>query len=290
MTTVRLLVRQHRWVVIAVAIAALGLAAAGVVAWSALSGHSTPAHCIEDRFLDPIPPECVGTEEYLRQNEELAGRVMAAMAVLPLLGGILLGAPLVASEIETRTATIAWSLGPSRRRWLAIRIAILGLGFAAVLIPSAIAADMLAAVRPPQYDMSTATLVDYGLRGPIVVFRGLAAFAIAVAAGLALGRTLPALLVAGVGVILLWNVVGSLQYEGWPAAGTFTPREDQFFVQTGDSVGAPVKGDAGAPQEVTGIPGEKLAFIAWREAALLTGLTIILLGGSVILVERRRPA
>jgi ABC-type transport system involved in multi-copper enzyme maturation permease subunit len=291
MTTLRLVLRQHRWTLGFAVLLALVLGAGALVAWAALAGISTPAHCIEDRFLTPIPPECVGTEEFLRTNEDIAGKVMAAMAVLPLLTGILVGVPLVGSEIETRTATIAWSLGPSRRRWLAVRLAILGVVLAGALVLPAFAADLLAAVRPPQYDMSTATLIDYGLRGPLVVMRGLASFGIGVVAGLVLGRVLPALLVAVVTAVLLWNGLGSLQSYGWPPEETFTPREGEFFVQTGNVIGGiePQGERPDEPMAVEGIPGEKLGFIATREAAILAGLTVVLLGGSLLAIERRRP-
>ena len=291
MTTLRLVLRQHRWTLGFGVLLALVLGVAALVSWAALAGISTPAHCIEDRFLEPIPAECVGTEDFLRTNEDIAGKVMAAMAVLPLLTGILVGVPLVGSEIETRTATIAWSLGPSRRRWLVVRLAILGVVLAVALVLPAFAADLLAAVRPPQYDMSTATFIDYGLRGPLVVLRGLAAFGIGVVAGLALGRVLPALLVAGVAVVLLWNGFGSLQSYGWPPEETFTPREDQYFIQTGNVVGG-IEPQGVRPDEavaIEGIPGEKLGFIATREAAVLAGLTVVLLGGSVLAIDRRRP-
>jgi len=294
MTTLGLVIRQHRWVVGFVTVVAIAITVGALVAWAALSGLSTPAHCIEDRFLDPIPAECVGTEEFLQQNEELAGKVMAAMAVLPLLAGLLLGTPLVASELESGTAMLAWSLVPSRRRWLATRLAILGLGLGALLVLPAFAADLLVAVRPPGYDMSTATLVDYGLRGPLVVARGLVAFAIGVAVGMALGRTLPALLVGGVAVLLLWNGLTMYAYSGWPPSEQFTPRPDQYYMQTGDTFVAigvtPEDGEAaGDHGAVIGIPGERLAFVATREIVLLGGLTIVLLSASLFAVERRRP-
>lgn len=323
MTTIRLVVRQHRWVVVVVVVAALIIAAGALVVWSALVGLSTPANCIEDRFLDPIPTECIGTEDFLRLNEDLAGKVMASMFVLPLLGGVLLGAPLVASELETRTATIAWSLGASRRRWLLVRLAILGIGFAVVLAIPAIAANLLVASRPHGYDMSTAVLVDYGLRGPLVVFRGLAAFSIGVAAGLVLGRVLPALLVASVAVLVIWLVAGDFMYSGWPEPELLVPEPDHYYRDFSDRdygwIDAsgeritwekmtslyPAGYDEADPnfdytafevwqrsnfrQVVLGIPGEKLAFIEWREAAGLAALSLIILGGSVAAIERRRP-
>lgn len=322
MTTIRLTLRQHRGVVLFTIAFAAALAIGATVAWAALSGLSTPAHCIEDRFLVPIPAECVGTEEFVTWNNELADKVMAAMAVLPLLTGVLLGAPLVASEIETRTATIAWSLGPSRRRWLAVRLAILATLLAVALVIPAVTAQALAGARPyySQFDPSTTVLVDYGLRGPLVVLRGLAAFAIGVVAGLTLGRILPALLVAGVAVVLLWNVTESVRYMGWPPAEPVVRQEDRYYIEyecctyvdasgrvlTAEEVYAMAPMDpfksvdnesafdawlaANFEERVMAIPGEKLAFIETRESAGLALLTVALLGGSIFAIERRRPA
>jgi hypothetical protein len=323
MTTIRLVLRQHRWPIGFVLIAAALITVAALVVWSALVGLSVPANCIEDRFLDPMPPECIGASEFLAANEDLAGKVMASMFVLPLVAGVLLGAPLVASELEMRTATIAWSLSPSRRRWLAVRLAILVVGLAVVLAVPATVAYFLVAARPPQYDMSTAVLVDYGLRGPLVVFRGLAAFSIGVVAGLLLGRLLPAILVAAVLIVGILLVGGNHQWSGWPEPEIIVPEPDRYYADLTredlgyvDSAGRRIsweemtalypggydESDPGFDYEafdrwqqdnfrrvILGIPGEKLAFIESREAAGLVVLTAVLLGGAVIGIERRRP-
>jgi hypothetical protein len=317
-TTIRLVLRQHRWSIGFTVAAAVAITTAALYAWSILAGLTAPAHCIEDRFLVPMPPECAGMEEALQTSEEVGGKVMASMAVLPLLAGILVGAPLVGSEIETRTATIAWSLGPSRRHWLVSRLAILVVGLAAVLAVPAVAADLLSGVRPPHYDPATTTTVDYGLRGPLVVLRGLAAFAIGTVVGLVVGRVLPALLVGGVAVILMWNVLGTWMYADWPPAEDVACRPDQYCLEYGPPVYAdaagtrhsyedlvaiapmdPTKGDDGTEfdrwlrdnyTEVNlAIPGERLGFLAVREGAALGLLTVVVLGGSVVAVEWRRP-
>jgi hypothetical protein len=324
MTTGRLVLRQHRWPIGFVVIACLAIAAAAVFVWLALAGLSVPARCIEDRFLVPMPPECVGTEDFLLFNEDVGGKVMAAMAFLPLVAGVLVGAPLVASELETRTATIAWSLGGSRRRWLLVRLAIVGVGLAALLALPAIAANALVAERPDQYDMATATMVDYGLRGPLVVVRGLASFSIGVLAGLLFGRLLPAVLVAAATILVIGLVGMPLTYEGWPEPETFVPRADQWYWETGggyesgfvDASGAHVSWEeltaqypggydetdpsfdwvafeawqnANFQRVVLGIPGERLAFVEWREMAALGGLSVVLLGVSLLAIEWRRP-
>jgi hypothetical protein len=319
MTTIRLVVRQHRWTIFFTLGAAVALTTAALYAWSILAGVTAPAHCIEDRFLVPMPPECVGMEEALLTSEEIGGKVMASMAVLPLLAGILVGVPLVGSEIETRTATIAWSLGPSRRRWLVTRVAILVVGLAVVLALPAFAADLLSGVRPPEYDPATTTTIDYGLRGPLVVLRGLAAFAIGTLVGLVMGRVLPALLVGGVAVILMWNLLGTWMYSGWPPAEEVVCRPDQYCIDYGERVFVddagvrhtfdevvalapmdPAKVDDGSEFAEwlennfealsVAIPGEKLGFLVVREGAALALLTVGLLGASIVAIERRRPA
>ena len=50
----------------------------------------------------------------------------ALTLVLPVVAGVILGAPLVAAEIERRTAALAWSIAPSRMRWFAERLIVLG--------------------------------------------------------------------------------------------------------------------------------------------------------------------
>ena len=42
-------------------------------------------------------------------------------AVFPVVAGLLAGGPIVARELESGTARLAWSLGPSRLRWFVQR-------------------------------------------------------------------------------------------------------------------------------------------------------------------------
>ena len=44
---------------------------------------------------------------------------VSIVPVFPLVAGLLAGGPIVARELESGTARLAWSLGPSRLRWLA---------------------------------------------------------------------------------------------------------------------------------------------------------------------------
>lgn len=117
------------------------------------------------------------------------------MAVVPLLIGAVLGAPLVGREVERGTTQLVWWMSPSRRRWLAERVLVAGAVACLLLVPLAITSHLLQAAREPAVD-PTASLLAVGQRGPSLVFRGVALFASGVLFGALTGRVLPALLLA----------------------------------------------------------------------------------------------
>ena len=63
-----------------------------------------------------------------------SGYLRIALTVAPGVLGIILGVPIVARELEMRTTALAWSLTPSRSRWLLARflpmllVGVVGLG------------------------------------------------------------------------------------------------------------------------------------------------------------------
>jgi ABC-2 family transporter protein len=110
-----------------------------------------------------------------------------ALAVI----GALIGAPLVAREIEQRTQLVSWTQSATRRRWYVTKVMILAAGLAAVGLVAGIANGLL------QHPLTQGGLtssrwvwfysIDLALAGEIVL-----AFALAVALGAWLRRTLPA--------------------------------------------------------------------------------------------------
>jgi hypothetical protein len=56
------------------------------------------------------------------------GLILVAPAII----GIFWGAPLIARELETRTFTLAWNQSITRTRWLAVKLALIGLAAMAV--------------------------------------------------------------------------------------------------------------------------------------------------------------
>ena len=118
-------------------------------------------------------------------------------SVLPFVVGILLGAPLVAREIENGTAPLSWALAGSRSRWLAARIGAMVVLLVPLLLAVGLASDFLEGATSRGLN-PWASFTDYMSRGMPLIFWGLAAFAGAVALGTLFGRTMPALLLAAV--------------------------------------------------------------------------------------------
>ena len=204
--------RIQRFEVIAVAVAALivGLSAL-VVRWR-LDSIGVPMSCWEEWFSGSGPlneSTCSGLAgSFLGINEEEGGKVMAAMAILPLFAGLFLGVPVVAREIEGGTAATTWALAGSRTRWLAGRLLPLILLVVISLAFLAVASELLWQGREPWGVFPN--FRDVGLHGPGLIARGIATLGLALLAGAILGRVLPAVIV---GVVLCFVL-----FVGWQMA------------------------------------------------------------------------
>jgi len=139
---------------------------------------------------------------------------LAAMPLLPFLVGLLGGVPLVARELEARTAQTAWSLFPSRAMWLIRQLAPVALVLGVSVAFAAAAASPVAADRVAWGSGFASS--DLGLHGPLVLIRGFAAFGIGLFAGALLGRALPAFVLGGVLCFTLLTASG-LARDAWMA-------------------------------------------------------------------------
>lgn len=156
--------------------------------------------------------DCIGDGPFSRVNNPLFDWLYPLLAALPFVVGGLLGAPVIAREIESGTGRLTWSLTRSRVRWLVWRIAPLLLLLLVLLVPAAIAGGELLreqTLHDPSYFFS-----DGQIRGTPLVARGLAAFGIAVLAGVATRRVLPAIIVAGVAGLLVYNALDWMSVGG----------------------------------------------------------------------------
>jgi len=206
----RVVLKQHRFEVGAAAIAAL---AVGV--WALLVG-------LQVRMLG-VPPGCIeawlasGTDEQteclglLRTWSGIVETpVIGVMVYIPFATGLLGSVPIVARELESRTAQRAWSLNPSRRRWLFRQLAPVMVILGASLTFAALATSLLEADR---VIVGYSPVDDLGLYGPLIVARAFGAFGVGLLVGALLGRTLPAFVLGVALTVALTFVVSSVREE-----------------------------------------------------------------------------
>jgi hypothetical protein len=156
---------------------------------------------------------CGSGEDFGRFYDHVTGPFMAALAVVPFAAGTLLGVSVVAPEVERRTGAIAWSLSPSRIGWFAWRVLPLLVVLIAAIVPIQLIGDRMALARHPLAD-PTASWMDYGVRGPLVLGKAFTAFGIGAAIGALAGRALSALVVTAVLCLVLVNAAG-FALERW---------------------------------------------------------------------------
>lgn len=217
-TQARLAIRLQRFEVVAVLVvtAVVGISAL-IVRWR-LDAIGVPSQCWDQWFGSSgvMSGDCSAVAgSFLGRNEEEGGKVMAAMAILPLFAGLFLGVPIVAREIEGGTAPTVWALAASRPRWLAGRLLPMIMVLAVTLGFLAIASEILWLGRQPWGVVPR--WEDVGLHGPGVAARGLATFGLALLAGAIIGRLLPAVIVGVMLCLVLWLGWG-LAVTAWGAS------------------------------------------------------------------------
>ena len=169
MTWLRLTWRLQRWELVFVTLACVGLAAAS--AYEAFAMRSLLAHC-DGGSIGTIPCSSSFVFQDRGGTVEL---LMGLTALLPWAVGIVLGVPIVAREVEHRTAAMAWTLGGSRVRWLGWRtLPVLVVVVAAVSL-AAIGADLMIRARWPHDDVGFLAYGQHGVplgrpagRGPLL--------------------------------------------------------------------------------------------------------------------------
>ena len=125
-------------------------------------------------------------------DKALADLLGPALLAIPALLGMFWGAPLVARELESGTYRLAWTQSVTRRRWLSVRVALVGVAALAVAgLASWLVSWWFApldAVNMNRFDPSVFTA-----RGVVAIGYAGFAFALGVATGTLTRRTLPAM-------------------------------------------------------------------------------------------------
>jgi hypothetical protein len=208
LTRIWLTYKQHRFETVAIMVVCLGLTAAALIEAYRLNSMNVPLTCLSGfqgvMFTGPSQgPVDAATQRcndmaqafYNLKNGTDMGLVGGLLIFAPLLAGIILGAPLVAREIEQGTAPLSWALSGSRRRWLLGKVLAGVLVLVPLMLAVGLAANVLQGAQSP--DVSPyASFENYLGRGVIDIFWALAAFAGTFALGTLLGRTMPAVILA----------------------------------------------------------------------------------------------
>jgi hypothetical protein len=123
-------------------------------------------------------------------------RNIAYLNFLPMLVGVFWGAPLVARELETGTFKLAWTQSVTRRRWLAVKLALFVTCAAAISAAfSLLLGWWLHPFAQLQFGngFSRMDLNSFDFQGIVPIAYSLFAFATGVAAGVIVRRVLPAM-------------------------------------------------------------------------------------------------
>src|SRR5829696_2806949 len=116
--TTRLTLRLHR-VELSIIGSALVLIAATGFAMGAIADGAGLARCVSDTTA-------LGCVDGLSRAAWLSNArpfFSTALTIVSVIAGTVMGIGLIAQEIEYGTAALAWTLFPSRRKWLASRVA-----------------------------------------------------------------------------------------------------------------------------------------------------------------------
>ena len=178
---------------------------------------------------------CAGNTACL-QGQPLVGNGVASdlpyvSLIVPVILGMLWGAPLVAHELETRTSDFAWAQSVTRARWLAVKAGWL-------LLAAATCGGVLAALttwwsgpvntwQASQFDPG-----QFDTQGIVPIGYAVFAMALGIAAGTVARRTLPAIAIVLGGFIALRLLISEILRPHYMTAittyyklvGSFTPR------------------------------------------------------------------
>ena len=306
LTATRLTYRINLFEIRAIGIATVlsVVVSAAVIGWLAQSGY---ASCTGDEFGN-VSARCHSLAAIGDWVMRIDRTSVSLAAIFPFVAGLLLGAPLVARELDRGTARLAWSLSPSRLRWYVQRIApmMVVLGIAAMAI--GIVADRLVGAMLPTEDLANSFVGFHG-RGVLLATSALMIGSTAVALGTVIGRPTQTLLISlVVGGLLVTAVAEVDQKLLMPsetvvdASNNYSDRNlyiDSRFQLPDGSLATweeLVAVDPGAMENGTNypnvsliIPGERYRAVETRQAVAELGIAALMLVAGALVVLRRRP-
>lgn len=310
LTSLRLAWRVQRWeLAFLIGGSLLAAAAAAFVAWQTIVTLERLDACYTNSVA--LSASCRSLVQWSNVLTAMGPFLEGATVVAPFVVGMLLGAPLVAREIEKRTAPLAWSLSLSRARWLAGRTLPLLIAIVIALLLLGQASEAMIRATPPGH----LGFPQFGMHGPLVAARAIAVFGIGVVVGLLMGRVLPAVLVSGLVVVALFVGLYVMRDQLMRAEATWVEARDGNFsgvmiydsAFTDDATGQLVTFDeaynrfpevfgmegSGMPPGMTQVylmtPPELYPVFVAREISVLALVGILVGGLALWVISWRRP-
>jgi hypothetical protein len=223
----------------------------------------------------------------------------SVLLILPGLIGVLVGAPLIARELEYGTWRLAWSQTVPRARWLTVKLSLVTGGL--VVLGAAMTA-VITWYRAPMDRLTGRFLPNiYDFEGLVLTAYILCAFGFAVLAGLLIRRSIPAMVAAFIPWLAIRLVVEFLLRPHFQAPLTFRqvcPANGNCFGGTGIGFVPPVTGHIGdwvlgqgsGSQSVNTWlyqPADRFWTFQSIEAGLFVALTAAALAVTIWLLHRR---
>lgn len=288
--------RPLRFEILAMAAASLLLTGLTLFVCMQLATIGDVRACMNQNLPTPGSTCAATINRFWEIHNGLALRVLQGLSILPFVVGAVICVPVVGRELEDGTAPLSWALAGSRTRWLAVRLIRLGVLILLILLPAVIASELLEARLDPYLDPG-ASFVDWGYRGIPLLAYGLAAGAIGLVAGATLGRTLPALILAGAVCLVLKTEAHPLLTQLMPAqistqemvVSKVSNPDLVIRFESVDAQGNPVD-DPNSPFFVKYvIPGRQYFEMEMLECGLLLAFAAAGAGAGLAAVKYRRP-
>ncbi len=166
----------------------------GALAVIAVALAITGPQLVHLYYTSVVPCQAQGdcslaTTAFVGRDKLLQGLGLV-LVVVPGIIGVFWGAPLMARELETGTYKLAWTQSVPRRRWLAVKLGLVGLSSIAV---AGLLSLMVTWWSSPIDRVNADPFTVFGQRGIVPFGYAAFAFTLGVTAGMLLRRTLPAM-------------------------------------------------------------------------------------------------
>ncbi len=183
--------RQYRGQLVAAAVGLVALAVVLVITGLNLVHlyGTTVAHCKQEGCSS-------ARAAFLQNDASLLAALGALVTVVPGLIGVFWGAPLIARELETGTYRVAWTQSVTRIRWVALKLAVVGIASLAV---AGLLSLMVTWWASPLDQVTMNPFGSFDQRDIVPIAYAAFAFALGVITGVLIRRTVPAMAATVVG-------------------------------------------------------------------------------------------